>query len=156
MEQKIAVPNIFLCDLLNECLIVENPQEKGRKFEDVVALCFNSLGNYNAFKAKNKDVFVYVNPSSKLSHIIKIILVECKNIGSDVTADHISSLVVKLKSYRAFPTLGLVITTTKLQDRAKQNIGDNPIIIVKLKELLNYLKKEKSIDDLILDKFPAM
>ena len=156
MKQKIVVPNITLCDLLNECLDIDNTQKKGRKFEQVIALCFNSLGNYTAFNAKNKDVFVYVESSSKLYSTIKVILVECKNIESDVTTDHISSLVVKLKRYMAFHALGIIITTTRLQEGAIKNLGDNPIIIIKLKELLSYLKEDKGIDDLILDKFPVM
>jgi len=156
LKQKLPLSSNQLINLLKKCTKIKNSQVKGRKFEQAIGICFNSLGNCEARQAKNKDVFVYVKPSSKLYHYIKVVIIECKNMDQEVSSDHMGSLANKLEKYYFFGALGIMIHRSKLQEGAIESKGSKPIIVITLSELIDYLNENKGIDDLILEKFPSM
>jgi len=156
LDQKTVLSNEVLIKLINNTLTLKKSEGKGLKFEKTIALCFIALGNCIAFKSINKDVFVYLRPECILYDYFHVILVECKNIETDIQDNDMKSLLGKLVSYSYFQPLGLFIHKTKLQIGAIATKGRNPIIVLNVKEIIDYLKTGKGIDELIFAKFATL
>lgn len=157
LKTEQFISNDTLCKLLDECTKLPKTK-KGNKYEEVIALCFQSTEYHKVVKLPGKDVMVTVLEKSPLFNIAKYLIVECKNKIEPVKTNDIRSLKEKIERFIGFnfSVLGVLVMTSDFQDGAKNILSRTFIVHIKHKELIKWLRSGKTICTLVEQKFLKM